>query len=231
MPAFFTGPRLPHPVPRRRRPANGSVADQVREYIDARPLVREALSLGIVNLSALARRIETETGLDRTEAIMTACRRYGHDPLATGQDRAVRHALRESRLEIRSNVGLLTYLGSWTLLERLAKSMAALRGQGERVHIFHGWEDVTVVADERLLDDLRPTLGREEPLERRSGLVELNLRSHDAGVPGFLAATTGALAARGINLIDAASCRQDHIFLIEEDDLPQAIAALDAFRR
>ena len=53
-----------------------SVAQAVRTYIDARPVVRDALALGIVNLSALTRRIRDETGLGSEEAVLVACRRY-----------------------------------------------------------------------------------------------------------------------------------------------------------
>ena len=68
----------------RKKPVQGSqqvsVAQAVRTYIDARPVVRDALAMGIVNLSALTRRIRDETGLGSEEAVLVACRRYKPAP-------------------------------------------------------------------------------------------------------------------------------------------------------
>lgn len=200
-----------------------SIADQVREYIDARPVVRDALAMGIVNMSGLARKVMESTGIDQEDAVHAACRRYRAH--ATEFRSTVRKALRESKLDVRTHVGLLSYAPSWRLVEALAKKMHALRGQAERVHLLHGWEAFTIVADEQLLQDLEAAMGREEPIDRRVGLAELNINSPETmdGTPGFIATLSSALAERDVNLVDASSCRRDHLFLIDDDDLSLAI--------
>lgn len=208
-----------------------SVTDQVRSWLQARPAIAACLDQGLVNLTALARRIQDDIHVERRDAVVTALRRVRDAKRSLPGDQAVQRALAQSRVEMRTHVAMLTYTASWPLLERLSQALAALGGDGERVHVFHGWEDLTVVADEALIEEVERALGHEDPLERRVGLVELNIRSDRADVPGFIATTSSALAERGINLIDLASCRQDHIFLIEEGSLPQAIDALDGLRR
>lgn len=206
-----------------------STAETVRSFIEGRPVIREALSLGIVNYSALTRFILDETDLTSEEAVLVACRRYTPGPLPESHERPVRKALEASSLEIRTRVGTMSLEPSWHLVERLAQAMAGLRGDAERVHLLHGWEAITVVADERLLEELTRSVGKEHIFATQTGLAEVNVRAADplSGVPGFIASLTGALAARGIRLVDAATCRRDHIFVIEEEDLTEAIDAIE----
>ncbi len=204
-----------------------TITQQVRTWLQSNPAIARCLHEDLVNLSALARRMQEDLSVERPQSIVTALRRIRRDQ-SQDTDDGVQEALAASRVEMRTHAALLTYHASWSLLQRLAGTLAGI-SDDERVHVFHGWEDITVVADEELIETLEAAVG-DAPLERRTGLVELNLRSDQASVPGFLAATTTALAAKGINLIDAASCRMDHIFLIEERDLPHAISALDSLR-
>lgn len=53
-----------------------SNAAKVELYVSKRPYIREALAEGIVNYSALARKIADEEGLDSIDAIKAALTRY-----------------------------------------------------------------------------------------------------------------------------------------------------------
>src|SRR5213596_1136459 len=52
------------------------IAREVRDYIAGHPSVSDALKMGIVNYSALARKISKELGIRQKEAVLAACRRY-----------------------------------------------------------------------------------------------------------------------------------------------------------
>lgn len=204
------------------------MAARVQDWIDGHPVVREALAQGIVNHAALARRIQEELGEPGHDAVLSACHRY--DATAPDAEDAVRTALEGGRVDIRTHVGLLAWPATWHVLERLAAYLRATDSPPERAHIFHGWEHVRVVAESDALDAIADAVG-EAPAERREGLVELNLRGEASGVPGFLAALTGALASRGVDVVDLASCLHDHVFLIDAGDLAVAVEAVEALRR
>ncbi len=203
-----------------------SVAQQVRDYIEQRPVVREALRQGIVNYSALARQIMDELGIDKEDAVLAACRR--HWPAEDGSEDAIHAALVDARLELRTGMGMLSYEPSWQLLETITKRMKAIVSEEERIHILHGWEALTIVAAESVLDDMATALGRTEPLDRRSGLAEINVKTEGpmVDVPGLIAHVATALAARDVAVVDATTCRSDHIFLIRESDVPAAVDAV-----
>lgn len=210
-------------------PSKPSIALIVREHVAARPVLHDALRLGIVNHSALARRIADAEGLERTDAVLKALTRLQDDLEGPVDASAVEKELGDSRLEVRTRVAMLTCEPSWQVLEALTRRAQAVAYEDERIHILHGWDALTAVADESVLDELRAAIPAEQVLEHQRGLAELNVRTADSldHVPGFIAFVAGALADRGINVVDATTCRRDHIFLVSQEDLAEAITALE----
>lgn len=213
-----------------RRPP--SVARTVRTYIDKRPVVRDALRMGIVNLSALTRRIQADTGIDQEEAVLVACRRYTPDPASRGYEEGIRRVLEGSKLEVRTRVAVWTLRRSWRLTAQLEKALPRA-GQGAPIHLLHGSEAVTLIADEAQDRLIRESLDAEDVIKHRTGLVEINLRTPDRieEVPGILAFLTSSLAARDINFLEVVSCHKDNMFVIAEDDLFGAFEVLNELIR
>ncbi len=211
----------------------GSVAQSVRTYIDARPVVRDALTMGIVNLSALTRRIRDETGLGSEEAVLVACRRYTPKHATADYQAGIRKVLDKSKLEVRTRVATLTLHPSSRTFARLEKTMNALQGRSHPIHVLHGSESITIITDEALLGEMKATLGSDDVLKESKGLVELNIRSPESveDVPGVLAFLASTMAGRGINFLEVVSCYKDNIFIIEEADLFQAFQVLNGLIR
>ncbi len=203
-----------------------STAAAVRDYINARPAVREAIVAGIVNHSALARIIQTETGQSGHDAVLAACRRY--KPTSASHGRAVRAVLDACRLEVRTRVGVATIRPSWRLMERLEKDLSRLRAAGP-VHLLHGSSAITLIAPDEQLEAFVAALDPGDVIKARTGLVELNLQSPETveEVPGILALVAGTLSGQDVNAIEVISCHKDNLFLIEAGDLQTAMAVLD----
>lgn len=216
------------PVAKKRPAPVASVAQSVRSYIDARPVVRDALGLGIVNLSALTRRIRDEAGLGSEEAVLVACRRYKAPQGQAGYQAAIRRVLDKSKLEVRTKVATLTARNSWKLTAKLEKAMATMQGLSSPVHVLQGSESVTIITDEALLKGMEETIG-EDVIKVRRGLVELNIRSPDSieDVAGILSFLATSLSARGINFNEVISCYKDNIFIVDEADLFPAFQVLN----
>lgn len=221
------GHRPPGGVPKKaQKPA--SVAQSVRAYIDARPIVRDALALGIVNLSALTRQIRDETGLGSEEAVLVACRRYQPPTTGKAAQVAIRKVLDKSKLEVRTRVATLTAHPNWKSFARLEKALAAVQGRNHPIHVLHGSESITIITDETMMPEVEGLMG-DETIKVRRNLVELNIRSPDSieDVPGILAFLASSLAAKGINFNEVVSCYKDNIFLIDEEDLFEAFNVLN----
>lgn len=220
-------PRVP-----RRKPAEAgpvSTAQVVREYIDMHPSIKDALRMGIVNLSALARRIMDERGVKSEEAALIACRRYELDPKEKINEEAILKVLRRSKLEIRTKVVIITARPSWHIFARLEKAMNAMRGRNHPLHVIQGTGSVTIITDGAVEQEITEILGDEELIKQQKNLVELVVTSPDVieDVPGILAFLSTSLSSRGINFLEVISCYKDTMFVIEEKDMVAAFETLN----
>src|SRR5580658_4255941 len=103
----------------RKSGPEASVARHVREYLDGHPVIADAIRLGIGNYSAIARRIATDLGETRTDAIIAACRRYPRGRNESFREAGVRRVLRKSRIETRTKVAAITLSQGADVLQRL----------------------------------------------------------------------------------------------------------------
>lgn len=206
-----------------------STAEVVRAYIDSHPSVKDALKLGIVNLSALARRIMDEEGVASEEAALIACRRYEADPKEKINEAEIIRVLGRSKIEVRTRVAILTLRPSWSIYARLERAMNVLRGRNHPLHVIQGSAGVTIITDDGVVQELEEIVGREEVLKRETGLVELAVTSPEVieEVPGIMAYLSSALASRGINFVEVISCYKDTMFVIEEKDMVKAFETLN----
>lgn len=206
-----------------------STAQVVREYIDTHPSIKDCLKLGVVNLSALARRIMEEKGVQSEEAALIACRRYEHDPQDKINEQEIVRVLQRSKIEIRTKVAILTARPSWNIYAKLERAMSALRGRNHPLHVIQGTASVTIITDEAVVRELEDIIGKEDILKRQEDLVELVVTSPDVieEVPGIMAYLSTSLASKGINFVEVISCYKDTMFVIDEKDMVKAFESLN----
>lgn len=206
-----------------------STAQVVRDYIDTHPSIKDCLKLGVINLSALARRIMEEEGVKSEEAALIACRRYELDPKDKTNQAEIIRVLHRSKIEIRTKVAILTARPSWNIYAKLERAMNALRGRNHPLHVIQGTASVTIITDESVAKELEDIVGKEDILKRQEDLVELVVVSPDVieEVPGIMAYLSTALAGKGINFVEVISCYKDTMFVIEEKDMVKAFETLN----
>ena len=212
-----------------RKKPTVSTAAVVRDYIDTHPSIKDGMRMGIINLSALARKIMDEKGLKSEEAALMACRRYELDPKTRINEDAILKVLRRSKLEIRTKVVTMTVRPSWQMYGKLEKTMSALRGRDHNLHVIQGTGSVTLIMDGAVHKEVLEILGEEEVLNQGKDLVELIVNSPDVieDVPGIMAFLASSLSSKGINFLEVISCYKDTMFVIEQKDMMQAFDTLN----
>lgn len=212
-----------------RRKPTLSTAAVVREYIDTHPSIKDGMRMGIINLSALARKIMEEKGLKSEEAALMACRRYELDPKSRINEEAILKVLRRSKLEIRTKVATVTVRPSWHMYGKLEKTMNTLRGRNHNLHVIQGTGSVTLIMDMAVTKEVLEILGEEEVLKKETDLVELIVNSPDVieDVPGILAFLSSSLSSKGINFLEVISCYKDTLFVLEQKDMMSAFDTLN----
>ncbi|HVL87188.1 MAG TPA: ACT domain-containing protein [Candidatus Thermoplasmatota archaeon] len=212
-----------------RRQVEHSAAKLVRDWIDGHPSVKDCMKLRVINLSALARLIMDDTGIQSEEAALVACRRYELDPSEKINEEQILRVLRRSKIEMRTKVSIITARPDWEIFAKLEKTMNALRGRSFALHVIQGSESVTLITDGAIADEIEGIVGKQDLIKRENGLVELVVTSPDVieEVPGILAYLSSALASRGINFLEVISCYKDTMFVIEETDMVKAFDVLN----
>jgi aspartokinase len=205
-----------------------SVAKQVRDYIESHPSVADALKLGIVNHSALARLIGKELGIRKQEAVLAACRRYPIDRIKSYKEDAVRRVLGKSRIETRTKMATITVVQGIDVLQRLGDVVEELLDENRICRLIQVSQGTVIIVDEDSVTRVTKKLREDHLISVEKDLVELAVTSPESveETPGLMAFLAGALASRGINIVQAMSCYTDTIFILERDDMTPAIETL-----
>jgi aspartokinase len=205
-----------------------TVARQVREYIAGHPSITDALKMDIVNYSALARRICKELGIRREEAVLAACRRYPIEKLRGYSEDAIRRMLQKSRIETRTKVAAITVVQGVDVLQRLGDVVEELLDENKVCRLLQVSQGTVIIVEDGSVTRVTKKLRPEHIISVSRGLVEIAVTSPETieKTPGLLAFLSGALASRGINIVEEMSCYTDTIFILDRKDMTRAVEVL-----
>jgi aspartokinase len=205
-----------------------TVARQVREYIAGHPSITDALKMDIVNYSALARRICKELGIRREEAVLAACRRYPIEKLRGYSEDAIRRMLQKSRIETRTKVAAITVVQGVDVLQRLGDVVEELLDENKVCRLLQVSQGTVIIVEDGSVSRVTKKLRPEHIISVSRGLVEIAVTSPETieKTPGLLAFLSGALASRGINIVEEMSCYTDTIFILDRKDMTRAVEVL-----
>ena len=206
----------------------GLIAKIVRDYITGHPSIQDSLKMGIVNYSALARKICKELNIRHEEAVLAACRRY---PLATVRgysEDAVRRMLQKSRVETRTKVATITVVEGVDVLQRLGDVVEELLDENREIRLIQVSQGSVIILDDDCVSRVTKKLRSEQIVGVTRGLVEIAVTSPETieKTPGLLAFLSGALASHRINIVEEMSCYTDTIFLFDRKDMTRAMEVL-----
>ncbi|HLF05808.1 MAG TPA: ACT domain-containing protein [Thermoplasmata archaeon] len=207
-----------------------SIAELTREYIESRPSIKDCLAAGLMNYTELARRIMKELDLKNEEAITVACRRYEMELEKKEHQEELVGLLEQSHLELKNKVGVVIARNTPDVIRRLDDLLPRLLGEKSLMQTIVGSQTVTVITEEKRVADVVATVGKEDIVRQTVDLAQLAVRSPEKveEVSGVVAYLSGALAERGVNIVEAYSCFTDTIFLVREKDVMHAYAILSA---
>lgn len=205
-----------------------SIQKEVEAYLAEQPLILEALEEGLINYSALVRKIVNESRLQQSDfdAILVSIRRFrDRTRRQTKTRRSIRQLLQGSTIELQ-NRRAVVILDVDAPLRLLTRTIERIERERERVSLIQSAHAVTIILHERFLPLLAPLRAFER--KRTADLVALTIHSPEQleSVPGVIAHLTRLLAGKEINVVEMASCYTDTLFIIEKRDVEKAMAVL-----
>jgi len=212
-----------------KNPSKESLAEKTRSYIDSHPSIKDCISKGLISYSSLARLIMKDLSVDNEEALMIACRRYA-DKLSVTSDheKDILKILRDSRLEMRTKICIVTAKNEWTVLHKMDNLFKDLWNENSIMQVVQSASAVTIIADRTLKDRIMDTVGKFNVIKIRENLVEIAVKSPEKIVDtsGVIAYLITNLSDAGINIEETVSCHTDTIFIVKESDMIDAYSVL-----
>jgi len=190
-----------------------SVAQLVRETIQMRPSLLDALNMKIVNYSALARILQAEIGEGSIEAVKAAVIRVS-DEIASDRklrEEAVQSILKESKVRLQ---------------DKIAVMISPLKLDISHIVTAHLTDQYVYVVDQTTMKE-----ELKDPVKVQSNLVALILLSPPRveTTPGFVAFITQLLASRNVNIVEFISCSTNTIIILDGQDALKAFSLLQNY--
>jgi aspartokinase len=215
-----------------------TIAEAVASLVARSPFLVEALSEGLINVSALARRLrpEVERLLDKpvkAGAIIMAINRMPFGALTNVERDLRRFFRRVSDISVRSNLLDYTFANSDTLLERQTELLERLGRQPKTYYSSsQGVSETTIIVSEHMETTMDQVFADEKLLDKEADLSALTLvlPAENRSLFGVYYYILKDLAWDGINLVELISTSHEFTVIVRREDLERTFSALQRLR-
>lgn len=206
-----------------------NIAQLIENYIRHHPSINDVVKNGLINYSALSRKIMADLGLGQNDfdAVLIAARRYARKLTKdTHQEKNIVDLLHRTKLEIKNKM-VVAIFEKETYFPYLISLEKKIKKNKDTIHIVEGVNAITVILSEEYVDELK-RLFKHNILALTKNLVEVILKSPKEleHTPGVMAYLYSLLGEHGINIVETMSCYTDTILVINEKDVAQTIKVL-----
>ena len=209
-----------------------TISYHVRDYIEQKPYLQEALRQGIINYAALAEQIkeylDDKLGIDLKQiSVIMAIRRY-QEKMTNAKLNKI-HYGEKSEANLKTNLHMFTVAKSKSVIEKIIKIIALTNSNsGGVLHIVQGNYQVAIITNSHNANKAKAELKGEEIIREDRNLVSIALKYSDEliDIPGNLFMLTRALAWENITIINTVETMSETIFIIKEKDSTRALTKL-----
>jgi hypothetical protein len=213
-----------------------TVAEVVESLVGAAPFLEDGLALGILNVSALARRlrprIEAELHKNVSDAaVMMALKRL--TPRFASRSARVARLLRHlGELTVRSHLVEFTFRSSDTIPERHKELLHAIHRRSDSfLTVTQGVLEVTVVASAAFARKIEEVFAGEKLVSRLDNLSAINIRlpKETVQTPGVHYVLLKQLAFADINVVEVVSTFTELTVVLSHQEVDRAFSVLKRF--
>lgn len=202
------------------------ISGRVSEYLSSNPCAMNALQLGIVNYSSLARFLMRQLKTQKYAAVLAAIKRYPETNPSL--ESSYKSALNESKIEAYYSISNITIINSQDNFVRVGLIYKKIFGSGGKIRIVQGSQGLVIIVDKKNLPTILKEFSNNEVLSVRENLGELVIISPliIEKLRGYVAYISSMLAVYGINVYQVASFYNDVTYIMEEKFMVPAIKVL-----
>jgi hypothetical protein len=206
----------------------------VEKIVLSSPFIEEGLAQGLINLSALARKIKPQIEKSLMKpvsdlAVVMALKRLSNK--IEMKSREPLNLLKKmGDITVKSNLTEYTFAHSNTLFEKVRELFLRIESQRDKfITITQGVFEVTLIVSSNLTSDI-DTIFQDEKLFvkiRNLSAVTIKLPSEAIGTPGIHHAILRKLAWRNINITEVVSTYTEFIIILSTDLITSAFVSLN----
>lgn len=208
-----------------------SIPEKVEELVNRSPYIREAIADGLINLSALARKIKPEVENElykkvSIEAVLIALQRLSKTMQPYNK---VNPADYLANLSLRSGLFEITIKNSPTLLKKLSEIAKKVSQEHAIIFIFtQGLNETTVITSSTIKKSLIEDLRNEKISSTLDNLTGISLQRMPGMVErtGVLHYPLRILAWQGISVIEIYTTLNDITVIVRDFEVDRAIISL-----
>lgn len=210
-----------------------TVPEVVEKIVRRSRYLSEALSKGIINVSALSvyMKPEVEELLKKPvskPSIMMALRRMhvGEKPRFVDYHRLFQNS---TDLTVRSNLVALSFANADTLIDKFSKLTSIFKRKDRHFFTFtQGNSDLSIIVTRNLVQEIERVLKDEMVISNRKNLsaITLQLPKEVVDIPGIYYFFLKSLAWDNINIIEIVSTTRELTMVFEEKDVERAFSIL-----
>jgi len=210
-----------------------TIPEVVAKIIKKSLYLEEALALGLINLSALARFIKPDVEREAMKevkdgAVIVALNRLSRKTVKRA--RRLKSVFRNAPdLTVRSNLMEVTYANAERLIMRQKKLLDQLGGKpGYFLTVTQGINETTIIASRELKEKILAIFKGERIIARIENLSSITvlLPRGTALVPGVYSYILKSLAWEGINIVEVVSTLDEFTLILEDKNIDQAFSLI-----
>jgi len=200
-----------------------NINKEVWRYLDNHQAIKSNLANELINVRALAKKINDDLHLDCSlPAIISAIRRYHQDLQEKDHLPQVYALLKKAKLFTRTKLASFLLKKKESVREKLAKLYSKIDFEGgDTLRIFEVNKYIKIIIDEKMLEEVRKIFTETEIVNIEKDLSELTITYNTdiTKVPGVFALLTNELAANNISIIDSMICHSEHLIILKDKEL------------
>lgn len=202
------------------------ISKRVSEYLSSNPCAMNALQIGIVNYSSLARFLMKQLKTQKYNAVLAAVKRYPETNPSLESE--YKSALKESRMEAYYSINNITLRNSPKNFEKVSGIYNQIFQKGGRIRIVQGSQGIVIVTDKKNAPEIAKQFPIEEILSIRDNLGELVIISPliIETLRGYVAYISSILAVNGINVYQVAAFYNDITYIMDEKYMAYAVGVI-----
>lgn len=207
-----------------------NIQSEVTNFIEQDVSIRRGLVRGLLNIRALAKYVHSNLQLSCTiDAVISAIRRY-EEKEEPKVDIKKRYQL-IAAAKVSSRTRMISVLLKKD--QEVRKSLTKLYDEmdflkGDVLRILEVNQFIKIIIDEMNINKIKANFSKTKiiTINKKLGEICVIYSNEVANTPGVFAALSSEFALSDISLVDGVICGNEHIFIVNEDDLMKALEAM-----